>query len=205
MGMEMGPGPEVEHHHHHQTGHRWLDITLAVSAVFISLMSLVLAIQHGHAMEKMVEVSSWPSMAVQFANAERDGTPHFSVWAVNNGVGPAKLESIEIFVEGKAQSGPSALLQSLLKGTDSERKLEFTTGDVVDMVFPARETITLLDVLPGQFTPEQVQTIRVESAKIQARVCYCSVFDECWVLDQRKSNRAEPVKACTVPKVMFGQ
>jgi hypothetical protein len=44
MSAEMGPPPETEHHHHHHTGHRWLDATLAVSAVFISLMSLFLAI-----------------------------------------------------------------------------------------------------------------------------------------------------------------
>jgi hypothetical protein len=44
MAAELGPSTDVEHHHHHHTGQRWLDITLGVSAVFISLMSLLLAI-----------------------------------------------------------------------------------------------------------------------------------------------------------------
>ena len=86
MAAEMGPGPDVEHHHHHDTGHRWLDITLGVSAVFISLMSLLLAIQHGRAMEKMVQANTWAFVMVEHDTSYPDGSPHFSMWVVNNGV-----------------------------------------------------------------------------------------------------------------------
>jgi hypothetical protein len=205
MGAEMGPGPDVEHHHHHQTGHRWLDVTLGVSAIFISLMSLLLALQHGRAMEKMVEVSSWPYVMVAFSNANPDGSRRFSLWTVNSGVGPAKVGSIEIFYDGKAQSDSKSLIRAMLKITDPMRKIHFITGDVIGTVLPAREKLDLFDVLPAEFSLDEFQTIAVESGKIKSRVCYCSVFDECWVKDERKAGNPESVKACPVPKTMFGR
>lgn len=47
---------ETEHEHGHGHGHKtgvpWLDIIVAVSAVFISVVSLVVSIAHGRTMER---------------------------------------------------------------------------------------------------------------------------------------------------------
>jgi hypothetical protein len=51
-------------------------MTLGVSAVFISLMSLFLGIQHGRVMEKMVEANTWAFVTVGVSTAEYDHTPH---------------------------------------------------------------------------------------------------------------------------------
>jgi hypothetical protein len=203
MGAEMGgPGADVEHHHHHHTGHRWLDVILGVSAVFISLMSLLLALQHGRAMEKMVEMSSWPYVMLQYSNAHLDGSPAFSIAIVNNGVGPAKIETVEVFFDGVPQPGPSALLRAMARISDPNRHVGKITSDILGTVLPAREKLVLLDVLPDQLSREEFAAIHDDSAKLGSRVCYCSVFDECSVMDEQK-NQAERVKACPVPKVMF--
>jgi hypothetical protein len=60
--------PEAPHQHHPaHTGHRWLDILLGLGAMFVSVVSLVVAVEHGQTMErmadantKMVEANSWP-------------------------------------------------------------------------------------------------------------------------------------------------
>jgi hypothetical protein len=203
MGAEMGPGPDVEHHHHHHTGHRWLDVTLGVSAVFISLMSLLLAIQHGNAMEKMVEVTSWPYVMAEYSNANADGSPRFAMWVINKGVGPAKIESIEIFYDGVAQPGAKQLVRAMLKIDDPNRKIGHISSGVVASVLSAREQVNLFDILPGQLSPEEYLALHRESVKLEARVCYCSVFDECWMKDEHKRRTPESVKACPVPKTMF--
>jgi hypothetical protein len=58
--------PEAPHHHASHTGHRWLDITLGLSAMFVSVVTLFVAIEHGRTMERMaeanrqmVEANSW--------------------------------------------------------------------------------------------------------------------------------------------------
>jgi hypothetical protein len=202
VGAEMGPGPDVEHHHHQHTGHRWLDVILGVSAVFISLMSLLLALQHGRAMEKMVEMSSWPYVIVQFSNAHLDGSPAFSLAIVNSGVGPAKVQSIEVFYDGVAQPGPTALVRAMAGISDPNRRVDKITSDIIGTVLPARERVTLIEVLPNQLTTEEYHSLRDASTKLRSRVCYCSVFDECSV-SYGDTGKVEAVKACPVPSVMF--
>ena len=204
MGAEMGPGPDVEHHHHHQTGHRWLDITLACSAVFISLMSLLLALQHGKAMEKMVEVSSWPYVWMDTANLLPDGTPRVRLMIVNKGVGPAKIGSIEVFYHGEAQPDPEHVVAAMLK-VPYPPPFAVMNSDVLNSVLSAREEASLFQISPDRVvTPEQYRTLSHEVGNLDFRVCYCSVFDECSLWDSRVAAKTTPSgKACPVPKTMF--
>ena len=44
------------------------------------------------------------------------------------------------------------------------------------------------------------------SRDLQLRICYCSIFDECWKSDLTTlSLTPEPVKECNQPKVPFDQ
>ena len=42
---------------------------------------------------------------------------------------------------------------------------------------------------------EQIQALNREAFNVQLRVCYCSVLEDCWLLDTRKPE-PEPVQAC---------
>jgi hypothetical protein len=203
MAAEMGPGPETEHHHHHHTGHRWLDVTLGVSAVFISLMSLFLAIQHGRVMEKMVAASTWPYVLFTVSTSNRDGTPHNTIHVTNKGVGPAKIETLEVFYHGVAEANGQALLKAIVKPLDPTRHMQYLESDVVDSVMAANEDVAIMDLNAQNYTPEETAAIRAALPDVRSRTCYCSVFDECSVLDTRKSNRPFAVKACSVPKIPF--
>jgi hypothetical protein len=202
MAAEMGPGPETEHHHHHHTGRKWLDVTLGVTAVFISLVSLFLAIQHGRVMEKMVAASTWPYVMVRFSTSNPDGSPHVRLEVANKGVGPAKVESLEVFYHDTAQPGGEALLQAILKPSD-KRHLPFLQSDVVNSVMAANDHVDIVDVQAANFTPQETEALRAAMAELSFRVCYCSVFDECSVLDTRKQIRPEPVNECTFPETPF--
>lgn len=201
--MAADMGPEVEHAHHRHTGHRWLDVVLGVSAVVISLISLFLAIQHGRVMEKMVEASTWPAVMVGYSAANADGSPHITIWATNKGVGPARLDSLEVFHEGVAQSDPQGLLKSILKPSDPNRHFPVVQSDVLDNVFAPKDWLNFVDLPANRYDPEEYSRIRQAVSRLEFRFCYCSVFEECWALDTRKSPRPVSVKACRVPPKMF--
>jgi hypothetical protein len=203
MAAEMGPGPETEHHHHHHTGHRWLDMTLGVSAVFISLMSLFLAIQHGRVMEKMVEANTWAFVSVGVSTAEYDYSPHVRLLVVNKGVGPAQIESLEVFYDGVAQSNAHTLLSAMLKPGDPTRHQQILRSDVIGTVLSAKEELNFLDFNVKNFTPEEYGTITTEVPKLTFRVCFCSVLGECSSLDTARAWRPVSVKACSTPKTPF--
>lgn len=196
----MDPGPDLEHHHHHHTGRRWLDVALGLSAIAISVISLFVAVHHGQTMEKMVAASTWPYVDFAFSTTNADGEEHGSLTLMNSGVGPAKIESFEIFYQGKPLANGRELLTTCCQAPGEPRP-GFYSSTVTDRVLPARENIVLF--IQGEpFTPAQSQRLRAILPKLTARICYCSVLQECWVR-KTEAPRPEPVEACTPPKVPY--
>lgn len=111
--------PEVEsHHRHHPTGHRRLDLVLPVCALFVSIVSLGLALIHGKAMERMadanarlVQANSWPFLQYVTGNADDKGNLVISLGVHNAGVGPAKVESFEVLWQGRPVKDGVTLLE----------------------------------------------------------------------------------------------
>ena len=59
---------------------------------------------------------------------------------------------------------------------------------------------------PGDTPPLVALQRAMLSSDLQLRVCYCSIFDECWQSDLATlSLKPTPVKACQQPKVPFDQ
>jgi hypothetical protein len=56
----VNTGAEGVHAEPKRTGHRLLDLSIAVSAILISLTSLAIAIHHGRVQQKLVAANSWP-------------------------------------------------------------------------------------------------------------------------------------------------
>jgi hypothetical protein len=55
-----------------KTGHRMADMTVAFSALFVSLCSLGIAVHHGHTMQKLVEANSRPLIQFSISTGDLD-------------------------------------------------------------------------------------------------------------------------------------
>ncbi|WP_332773904.1 hypothetical protein [Phenylobacterium sp.] len=197
----MDPGPDHEHHHHHHTGRRWLDIVLGVSAIAISVISLFVAVHHGKTMEQMVEATTWPYVDFAFSNGDFNGGRDVTLFLLNSGVGPAKIESFELSYEGRALANGRALLKACCLG-EGEPLPKFQNSTVTDRVLPARENIIFFFGKPEAMSAEQMIRLRRTLPKLKARICYCSVLHECWIRDSDKP-RPEETKSCAAPKVPY--
>lgn len=88
----------------------WLDIIVAVSAVFISVVSLVVSIAHGRTMERLVDqnekiVAADTLPFLMFYSSDVDPQTYgkrVSVELKNGGVGPAVVDWLEVRWRGKA-------------------------------------------------------------------------------------------------------
>ena len=104
------------HSHAHHTGLPWLDLIVAGSAIFISIVSLIVSIRHGHTMEKLVaanekqvEASTLPIIRFTTGNAlETLSVVHFDLR--NGGTGPAIIEWFRVKWNGQPTNGPGDLL-----------------------------------------------------------------------------------------------
>jgi hypothetical protein len=181
----MTPEPEV-HHHAHRTGHRWVDFAVPLSALAVSVISLVIAIHHGHTMQKMadanarlVQANSWPLLQFTTGNANEKGEPEITLKVENAGVGPAKVISLEIFHGDQRIRTPRDLVRALDPATT--RPL-LSLGVTMPMVLRAGDSQLIVGLKrEGQEALwDKLNTARFE---LRFRACYCSVFDECWVSD----------------------
>src|SRR5690242_17771209 len=93
-----------------RTGLRHFDAVVSITAIFISAVSLYVAIEHGKTERQLVEANVWPFLREIRSNGygpDNDLAIGFS----NVGVGPAKIRSFEVFYRGQPVSSGVDLLR----------------------------------------------------------------------------------------------
>jgi hypothetical protein len=192
--------------HPRRTGLPLVDLALALSAIFISAVSLAVAIEHGRTERDLVAASSWPFLRALYSNSYGDGDARFAAIGVSNGgVGPAKLESYEVFYDGKPASSQVDLLRRCCglgptaDDYDREVRNKGLFGIVDRTVMRPGEANVVVGVRRGTPVGDRLADALLH---LSFRACYCSILDQCWVSDLR-STRVRAVKACPEPPVRF--
>jgi hypothetical protein len=182
-------------------------MALALSAIFISAVSLAVAIEHGRTERDLVAASSWPFIGAVISNqySTEGGATLAAIGVSNSGVGPAKLQSFEVFYKGQpARSGLDLLRRCCGLGPDvADIPRQLPRGDHFEItdhtVLRAGEAKATFGVWRGNPVGEAFASHLTEFV---FRGCYCSILDQCWVSDLR-DLRTTSVRACPEPKVAF--
>ncbi len=188
----MLEAPEVEPHLHHKTGHSLTDKILGLTAIFLSGVSVFIAVHHGRTMERLVAANTWPNISYGTSNESDDHLRHdVELTLKNTGVGPARIDTFEVFYKNQPLSGPAGFVHCCGPGLRQS-----STSQVLDEVLPARESIVFVGVPQEGNTPEAWENANKERMNVRVRICYCSVFDECFVRDsaERRPHRVEECK-----------
>lgn len=194
---------EGAHPHPRHVGQRWLDLAIALSAIFISLVSLVVAIEHGKTERDLVAANSWPFLREIRSNfAPNDADPDVTLGLSNGGVGPAKVKSFQILYRGSAVTSALDLLRRCC-GLSADQKVAasqlhgifFSMAD--DTVLRPGESNVVLK-LRRSSAPDVAKRLSDAVSEIGFRACYCSILDECWTSSLQSAD-VRPVKACPTP------
>ncbi len=193
------------HGHGHGTGVPWLDIVVGLSAMFISVVSLIVSIQHGRTMEKMVDqnekmvaADTMPFLILQ--GSQLDPVTHRPVLHLtlkNAGVGPAVIDQFQLLYKGVPYSDNRALLRACCSAAipkDGARD-GVIYSNISGTVMPARESEDVLTIdaaLNGPLYDAFDQARR----DMASHACYCSVLDECWQTDFDPARRPTRVDSC---------
>jgi hypothetical protein len=196
----------------------WAESALAIGAVIIAAVSLWVAFDSERTNRELVASASWPF--VEFTSNESPAQPRLLRLEISNdGIGPAKLESFELFWQGRPQRSPWQLLQSCcaqgktaagepgsLQALHADPDLR--TASDQGIVLRAGKTIPLLTYVRSTgnsavwdaFEPQFV-------GKLSVRYCYCSAFNDCWVISARLRVRRDlnppRVRSCPAPQVPY--
>lgn len=194
-------------HTPHRSGHNWFDGVMAIAILIVSVSSLIVAIVHSRTLERMadanarlVEANSWPFLSYDTSN----GTI-VTMSVVNDGVGPAKVKTIEVKWAGIAHRDAVSFLEACCGFRPRTGNVDYAL--IAGHVLRAGQS---LDILGLHQTPSDTQTLSALNAarispKLSINVCYCSVFDQCWTQDiVRFSLKPREVNHCAAPAVPYG-
>jgi hypothetical protein len=205
---------EPEHHlEPRKSGHRVFDIAITVCILLVSVSSLIIALVHSHTLERMadanarlVEANSWPFLGYGTGNAGGSDGTAIEMRITNDGVGPAKIEAADLKWDGAPMRNAHEFLRACC-GYREDTSNGLWTDLLAGRVLRAGETITFI-TLPRTWNDLDAWK-RLNSARLNPRlsvdVCYCSVFDECWIEDVLRMSLKPPhVDRCSTPPVPFG-
>ena len=143
------------------------------------------------ATRKIQTSETWPYVTFGTSNSRPDGTLEIRFNLTNDGVGPARLEAMQFLYKGKPMSNPREYLSKCCAGN---AKFTFMTEPVTGVLRPGAQT----DFIRVTKTPENTEIwnrLDRERWNIVVRSCYCSIFDDCWISDNRQ-KRPQAVDAC---------
>jgi len=190
---------------------RALEFAVAIAALVTSVTSIWLSLSQGDDMARLVQAQSWPYLEYESSNTGNSGAPEIDIMVRNAGVGPAKVESFSVSYDGKPVNGWAELIAACCVPPGTPRdKIDLPaltdnrmiSSKLIRRVLRASDTVTLLH-LPKTDANAALWT-RLDDArfKLALSVCYCSVFDECWISDLRSTTQ-ERVKTCPADLVPY--
>lgn len=188
----------------------WAESALAVGAVIIAAVSLWVAYDTERtnrelvaSEQQLVAANSWPFVQVGENDQAPNGGPGISLIMLNGGIGPAKVETFELFWKGQPQRSPFDLLRACCTSVPEDIGVAAPSGIVLR---PGQ----LASILYLDRTPQNgpiIDALRAGLNNISIRYCFCSAFDECWLginhFGKARDMHPPRVPMCPRPQVPY--
>jgi hypothetical protein len=186
------------------TGRTSMDLVIATCAIFMSVLSLLIAYNQARMMRQQVAATSWPLLQFGSGNTE-SGKPLIAMSVQNAGVGPAIVKHFDLYYRGRAYSNVFNLLADCCEyrvtSIDPTR-----VGPGAPLTSPVEGTI----IRPGESTTffqmpladeNRAPWLLLDKARFELKfdACYCSVPGECWRSDLVGVD-PKPVENCPAPR-----
>lgn len=170
-------------------------VVVGVCALGVSLFqaSIMREQQREMRVQRLAEV--WPH--VEFGSSY-DGE-QYRLLALNTGIGPARIKSVRMLLDDEPFRDWGDAL-SELGGTTA---FNYQHSQLNGRVLPAGDVLEALVVTEERF----VDSLAAATDRITSEICYCSVYDECWLFRHPFASGPEyaPAESCLVPDDAFGQ
>ena len=161
------------------------------SALIVSVVALALGIYEANLERAHQRASVWPRLEL---NRNYDDISSKLTYTIaNNGLGPAIIKSSTLSVNGKVVDNWDEVLFSLYC-----KRYQRSTRKIGNSVLPPTTTLTMLQTRDPDLFALGYRQFSEKDVQLSIAICYCSVFDECWLTD--RNNNPTKVEACsTIP------
>lgn len=154
------------------------DRIVSISAIFISLMTLIVLVYQTNMIRQQQENSVFPYLMV---GNEGYGLADYKLVMTNSGIGPAIIESVEInYADSTYQMDLPSFMYGYIEGMDTLNNV-LHSNFFAGMLIPAEEKIPIFQVENDQ--KEAVALIKImQNVEFQMTIIYKSIYGQRWEL-----------------------
>jgi len=154
-----------------------------ISAFIVSLCAIIISIIEVRVMDEQKKASVWPitySSRTTHSVTDIDKSSFF-INVTNSGVGPAIIKYVEVKFDGKIIKTWDEMLQNIEKDTELNVSQSVLTNNVI---LPGEEHH------PLEVYGKLADKLNRDTKRIRLKICYCSIYEECWILDESEPRMA---------------
>jgi len=170
------------------------EMLVALSAVVLGLCALIVSVVQVQIMREEQHAAVWPR--IQMARSYSSGR-NIGIIVVNPGIGPAVIKDVRASIDGEPVTSWGSVLQALVP---DEPPRDLVLSSISGRIIPAGEVVQTL----FSADPTIADGLAEQLHRLDLRICYCSVYDECWwVSDAFGDESPEPEPAGFCPTDVF--
>jgi len=169
---------------------RMPELTSAL-ALAVSIFALAIGAWQTRLMQGQARASVWPHLEIGYTYNSNVDENAF-LWRIdNNGVGPARIESVTLTLDDRPMKAWPEVLKAL--GFDSEMRVS-TTSVAGEVIPPSLNRETAIDTLRIN-EREPAKAFKAAIDRFRMDICYCSVYDDCWIAHWQ-TPKVDAVSSC---------
>ena len=165
----------------------------SIVAVVVSVIALGLNVYQTRIIQEQARAGVWPYLSFGVETKESDTGARYAFTLDNDGVGPAIIKSVRVTFDGRPVHTWLEVVK-LIVGTATTENVGIAT--VHGLVLPAGtnrdtkvEAISVSD-------PAKAKIFIKANPRIRMEICYCSVYDDCWIISTTDGEDLRPVSRC---------
>jgi hypothetical protein len=168
----------------------------SITAIVVGVAALWVSFDQARVMRAQQHASVLPALQIDGYWGEYEGGPRIGVRVSNNGVGPAIIHDVTLLRDGEPTTAYGDLMaifpDEVSTSWSSMNGRIMAAGSVVEPM-----SIALSELPQG----EAQQALVSEWVRWGLEICYCSVFDRCWVANTESlgERNAPPGGMCPTP------
>jgi hypothetical protein len=188
------PAPASEKIRRHDIGDTasFVAVALSMLALGTSAYQSMLMRDQTKLMQVQSRASVWPSVSIG-ENDTHTPTEDMFAWRVdNNGVGPAKIESVVVNLDGKPYGNWQTLSAVLAPGHPFHAAQSSVNGLVLPPSLNRETTVEMVKLSD----PVLARAFHDAQSRFKIEICYCSVYDDCWIANINDRGERPMIDRC---------
>jgi hypothetical protein len=153
------------------------DMIAALAAVVVGACALSVSIYQSMMMREQQQASVWPHVEIgREYRHEGISKGILTLIVQNTGIGPARLMTLRVQLDGKYQTDWASTMKALGVPAEKIQSRATITGRVLS---PGKSVQAIVAEDDLAANPLQAATT-VDRSRLEVEICYCSIYDRCY-------------------------